>query len=263
MRAYSIDLRTKKVESVRRVILQVQGCLKATKERKKSVDTESKSQALVGSLQRLTPEMKETLRIHKAAGTEGLEREDFVWHYLLQSFATMGSSRGWDGLIGNRANYERVTFEALAPLDSVERVEVADSVLRAAKVRYAAKKAVWLDLNHAIVAELGGMEGAKRQAFAQEGTEAKIAFMKLFHGIGDKYGRNIWMDVYHPDFRDTIAVDERIKRITEALGYSFKSYAGHERFYQDIAREAGLQGWELDRLLYNHRDAFLLCINNA
>jgi hypothetical protein len=29
---------------------------------------------------------------------------------------------------------------------------------------------------------------------------------------------NVWMGVYHPDFRNAIAVDERIKRITEALG---------------------------------------------
>lgn len=65
------------------------------------------------------------------------------------------------------------------------------------------------------------------------------------------------MDVYHPDFRHTVAVDERIKRITKELGYEFKNYGEHERFYQDIAREAGLEAWELDRLLYNYRDYFL------
>jgi hypothetical protein len=123
------------------------------------------------------------------------------------------------------------------------------------------KKAAWLGLNHEMIVEIGGPEEARRQALAQNGREGKVAFMQRFHGIGDKYARNIWMDVYHPDFRNAIAVDERIKRVTEALGYSFKNYAGHEHFYQEIAREASLEGWEVDRLLYNHLDEFLADID--
>jgi hypothetical protein len=95
------------------------------------------------------------------------------------------------------------------------------------------------------------------QELAQNGREGKVAFMQRFHGIGHKYARNIWMDVYHPDFRNAIAVDERIQRISESLGYLFKNNAEHERFYQEIAKEVGLEGWEGDRLLYNHRDEFL------
>lgn len=71
------------------------------------------------------------------------------------------------------------------------------------------------------------------------------------------------MDAYHPDFRDTIAIDLRIQKITEALGHSFKpnEYDEHERFYQEIAGEAGLRGWELDRLLYGYTDHFLAVIS--
>jgi N-glycosylase/DNA lyase len=107
---------------------------------------------------------------------------------------------------------------------------------------------------------MGGPTEATRQALAQDGKEAKIAFMKRFYGIGPKYARNIWMDAYHPDFYDSIAVDLRIKKITEALSYSFKTFEEEERFYQDIAKEAGLQGWELDRLLYEYTDHFLAVI---
>lgn len=46
------------------------------------------------------------------------------------------------------------------------------------------------------------------------------------------------MDVYHEDFRDSIAVDERVKKVSEALGLSFKTYDEHEQFYLKIAREA-------------------------
>ena len=81
-------------------------------------------------------------------------------------------------------------------------------------------------------------------------------------GIGEKYARNIWLDVYHPDFHNNVAIDDRIKKITQALGYSFGNYQDHEKFYLDIARESGINGWELDRLLYNYTDYFLQGLNN-
>jgi hypothetical protein len=224
------------------------------------MESESRRQRLIDALRHLTPEMKETLRERKEEGLEQKDRPDFVWHSLLQSFATMGNARGWEGLVGNEENYKRVTFEALSGLDRVERLETLDEVLRTSKVRMPGKKAAWLDLNYEMIIEMGGPEEARRQTLAQDGREAKVAFLQRFHGIGDKYARNIWMDVYHPDFRNAIAVDERIKRITEALGYSFKNFAEHERFYQEIAREVGLQGWEVDRLLYNHQGEFLAII---
>jgi hypothetical protein len=111
--------------------------------------------------------------------------------------------------------------------------------------------------NYDLMAKLGGPVGAKRQALDQDGKEAKINLLKRFHGIGPKYARNIWMTVYDPDFHDTVAVDLRIKKITKALGYSFETFEEEENFYQDIAKEAGLSSWELDRLLYNYTDQFL------
>lgn len=61
------------------------------------------------------------------------------------------------------------------------------------------------------------------------------------------------MDVYHEDFRDSIALDVRILAISKKLELSFSSYTEHEKFYLDVAREAELNGWELDRLLFNFR----------
>jgi hypothetical protein len=48
-------------------------------------------------------------------------------------------------------------------------------------------------------------------------------------------------------------VDVRIEAISDALGLSFASYAEHESFYLGIAKEVELNGWELDRLLFNFR----------
>jgi thermostable 8-oxoguanine DNA glycosylase len=193
-----------------------------------------------------------------------LDRPDFVWHELLLSFATMGNSRGAEGLIRNQHNYRRVTFEALTrKRTNASRLSALREVLRAAKVRMSDKKADWLMENYDRVAALGGPTKAKETLLNTEGREEKIKFWRGFKGIGKKYARNIMMDVYHPDFRNYIAVDERIKKITRALSLTFRTYEPEEQFYLDVAKQAGLQGWELDRMLYNFRDCILDGLEDA
>ncbi len=224
------------------------------------MDKESKRQALVDSLKRITPEMQKKLEGLKRWGADKLEQPDFVWDALLRSFATWGGTRGYPGLIENQDNYRQVTFDALSKLDSDDdRAAVILKVFPAAKINRPYMKAPLMTSNYVLVDKMGRLEGAKSQALSQNGKDRKVAFMKRFKGIGDKYGRNIWMDVYDPDFHDAIAVDSRIQEVTKALGYSFedREYDKHERFYQDIAKEAGLQGWALDRLLYIYKDHFL------
>ena len=224
---------------------------------------ESKREQLIRFLKKVPPEMRARLDKLKADGRRDRNRKDFLWHFLLQSFSTMGNARGWAGLIGNQENYRHVTFEALAKLSRRERMKVVQQTLLSAKVRMPAKKAQWLVDDFEIIDSLGGPGRARDLAFGQHGTAAKIAFLKQFHGIGKKYGRNIWMDVYDPDFRCTIAVDQRIKRISEVLGVTFANYEQHEQFYQEIAREAGLEPWEVDRLIYQFRDRIWNTLPNS
>jgi len=225
-----------------------------------SPDREQKKIRFIQLLKNLTPEMKARLQQEKTKQRE-LEKPDFIWHFILQSFSTMGNSRGYQGLILNKTNYQQVTYEALTPLTKEKRRQILEQVFRAASLRMAVQKAEWAAENHDLIASMGGPIKVKQLALSQKGTKAKIAFMKQFHGIGDKYARNIWMDVYHPDFRNSIAVDERIKDITKTLGYSFSNYEAHEQFYLDIANEVALEGWELDRLLYNFKEYFLSALD--
>lgn len=225
-----------------------------------AVAQEARRRALVDALGEITPEMRARLRELQEWGKAESERPDFVWHMLLQSFATLGGSRGWHGLIGTPHNYDRVTFERLSKHDARERHEVLQNVFRDAGIRYADRKAVLMARNYDLVEGMGGLEEARKKALAGGGKEAKIAFMEGFANIGPKYARNIWMDACHPDFRDTIAVDSRVQEITEALGRSFATYGEEERFYQGIAEESDLSGWELDRLLYNFKAHFLSAI---
>jgi thermostable 8-oxoguanine DNA glycosylase len=181
----------------------------------------------------------------------GLSRPDFIWHYLLQSFSTMGRAAGWAGLIGNKNNYNRVTYNTLAALSPAEQETQIRQVCQEAKIRMPDKKADYILGCFDYVKKLGGLEVTKTKLLTQPGREAKIRFLQNFPGIGPKYARNIMMDVYHEDFRDSIAIDVRIKAISEKLGLSFLSYTEHESFFLGVARDAGINGWELDRLLFN------------
>jgi hypothetical protein len=207
--------------------------------------------------------MKATLRQRKSEGRRLQRRSDLVWHLLLQSFATMGNSRGSTGLFGTPNLAAQVSYASLQRWPPAARRLRIEMVLRKAKVRMPAQKAAWLAANFASIAKAGGINAVTQKALGLATREQKYQFMDAFEGIGPKYARNVWMDIYDPLFRDAVAIDERIKSITSALGYSFKTYDDHENFYRDIAREARLEPWEVDRLLYHFRDDFLAAIRAA
>lgn len=202
------------------------------------MDTSVAQARLVEVVRRLAAEKRAEIDMHKE-GEAGLARPDFIWHYLLQSFATMGRSAGWKGLIGNSANYDRVTYPALEALPADDRLLVVQEVCHAAKVRMPGIKARYILGCFERIQSMGGPEAAKAQLLAEPGREGKIRWLKAMPGIGDKYARNIMMDVYHEDFRDSIAIDARIKSISAALEITFPSYSAHEAFYLEVARQAG------------------------
>jgi len=187
-----------------------------------------------------------------------LDEPDFVWRSLVESASSWGSSRGYHGLFDNADNYKKVTFVALSGLSPGDRLSVLAKTLRAAKVRMPDKKAAYLSENFRIIEEMGGLAAAKSKLLSQQTRESKMAFLQRFRGIGPKYARNIFMNVHHPDFRQSIAVDARIKTISEELRLTFNTYADAERFYLGVAHEAGLSGWELDRVLYKFKAEVLV-----
>lgn len=183
-----------------------------------------------------------------------IKRPDFLWHYLLQSFSTMGRSTGWNGLIGTPENYSRITFDVLEKLTPEQRENQVHEVCRAAKIRMPDKKAGFILGCFDRIQMLGGLSEAKSMLLSRTGSAKKKAFLMEFPGIGEKYARNIMMDVYHEDFHNSIAIDVRIKAISTLLGLTLNSYNEHEKFYLDVAQTAGINGWEMDRILYNWND---------
>jgi hypothetical protein len=184
-----------------------------------------------------------------------LQKPHFLWLSLVESMSSMGNSRGYDGLFRDPANYERITFEALSLLSPEERFRELARTLSTAAVRMPDRKAEWLVADFDFIQRIGGPAKAKDELLNQPGRDAKVAFLKRLAGIGDKYARNIFMNVYHPEFRQSIAVDSRIESVLEALGLNeLKNYEAREQFLVEAAKEAGVDGWDLDRMLYNFKD---------
>jgi thermostable 8-oxoguanine DNA glycosylase len=193
-----------------------------------------------------------------------LEKPDFVWLSLVESFSSMGNSRGYEGLFGNPENYKKITFEALSCLSLEDRLRVLAETLSAAVVRMPDKKAEWLAAAFEQIARMGGPVEAKAKLLREPGRDAKIAFLRKFSGIGPKYARNIFMNVYHPEFRQCIAVDSRIESVLAKLDFNaLKSYEEQEQFLLDVAETAGVDGWGLDRMIYHFKDEILGRLNGG
>ena len=220
---------------------------------------EQQKTVLVAAVQRIYEVHQAEIEALKAHQVD-IARPDFVWHYLLQSFSTMGRASGWHGLIGNRVNYNRITYPALQPLTETQRRVVVEDTCRDAKVRMPGNKAEFILRCFDQITALGGLEAVKAALFAIPGRDGKINYLRQFHGIGPKYARNMMMDVYQEDFRESIAIDSRIQSVSTALGVQFDGYADHEQFYLDVAHAAGINGWELDRLMFNFQKEVLAAI---
>lgn len=188
------------------------------------------------------------------------KRRDLIWFLLLDSMSTWGNSRGHRGLIEEPKNYQRVTFRQLKSLRPKARTGRLELVLRAAKVMWPARKAAYLSGDFDRIQTLGGVAAVKRTALGLKGRDAKIEFLQQFQGIGEKYARNCWMLLKDPDFEDCVALDSRIEKVERLLGTDRGGYAEREQALVEIAHDAGLSAWELDRILYNRLDWVLAAL---
>ncbi len=218
--------------------------------------------ALAGAVRIVAKRRKDDLQ-HHYDNRVPMDLPDLVWRQLIISLASQGRSAAANRLKAEPSLMEKLDFDALHGLPATERQSVIESVFRQAGVRMAAKKAGWLADNHARIESMGGPEAANDTFRRLSSSDDVIAFLRSFEGIGAKYARNIPMNMAHPAFRDSIAVDSRLKSIAETLGVRFSNYRDGEAFFLSAARSAGLTGWELDRLLYNFKDEVLEEVRRA
>ncbi|SMP76268.1 hypothetical protein SAMN06295888_12350 [Desulfonatronum zhilinae] len=220
-----------------------------------------KRSRLVSALKSLPDYMIQEIEKSKTYGEMLRKRSDLLWYLLLQSASTQGNSRGWLLLMRDQDNLNSVSYSELSKLSPVDREKRILEALRKAKVRMQTKKATQLAENFTIIENMGGVENVTKSMLRLKGMDEKFNFVTQFKGIGSKYGRNIWMDIYDQDFRKSIAIDERLKKIAKAIGVY--NHNNLELFFIDVAKEANMEPWELDRLLYQNSDYFLQMINDG
>lgn len=219
--------------------------------------------ALVRLLKAPLPYMAARLRELTDIAQTLRNRSDLLWYLLVQSAATQGNSRGWKAFKERPELLEASSYASVKKCAPNRREDHILDVLRQAKVRMQVIKARWLAANFVRIEGMGGVEGATRTMLGLHGQKDKMTFIKLFDGIGEKYARNIWMDLDDPDFRNSVAVDARLKSISKVLGVESMSYDDAEQFWREVARDAGRSPWELDRLLYNFTADFVRAIDDA
>lgn len=225
--------------------------------------TDSRVRALMEAIRMRPTFMSKKLELMKIAGPKRAGAPDFVWRALLTSHSTWGGIRGADDF---EKNYQLVRYENLIGLASApQRKNALKDAFWHKWGHYREMKLRCACSNFQKVLALGGGPAASNQARRCRGLKEKKAFMMQFDGVGEKYGRDIWMDVYDSDFRDSIAVDQRVKNVLKALGLDRKlrSYVQREGFLREVALNAGVEPWELDRLLFNFGPFFIWAIESA
>jgi hypothetical protein len=200
-----------------------------------------------------TTDAKQRIEEQKRTAEQRRERSDTLWFELILSMSTWQGSSGSD-LATEKEYYSEVTYNKLLQMPEKERVQHLKQVLFDAGVNMHEKKSRYISSHVNRIESMGGLDAAQQEFESKDGKNAKMNFLKQFKGIGDKYSRNIGMDLFHPDFRDTVALDTRIRNVTDELGIGFDSYEQEEEFYIAVADRIGVTPWELDRILYRYTD---------
>jgi hypothetical protein len=186
------------------------------------------------------------------------EDPEWIWEGLVRSAATWGGIRGIK-LLERPELHELVRWRTLAKLDKRKLRGQFRKALTAAEVRWADEKVPCLLRNFYLVQKKGGPR--KVQEYLDSLSPPEVTdFLRTFRGIGPKYARNIMMDGYHPKFRNSIAIDIRIQHILEKVGRPFggdKDFGDAEQFLLAVAHDVGIDGWDLDRLLFLYKDDVL------
>lgn len=217
------------------------------------VDKGAKLLGKIAKTIRSLPEVRSALSDGKAKARKKLKSRNFIWKELVGSVGSWGGTRGSKRLKKDK----RWHYKSLCALgDTEKRAHLLEQVLVECGVNRARSKAPLLAQNFEIVKALGGPQRVKQLLLSLPGTKPKIEFLMAFHGVGPKYGRNILMDGYHPDFRNSIAYDARLGAIARQLGLSFKTYDNAEDFFLRAAGRAGIEGWELDRMIWRFTEKF-------
>ncbi|MBK7055468.1 MAG: hypothetical protein IPH52_10505 [Leptospiraceae bacterium] len=160
--------------------------------------------------------VKNELDKKKKESLDNFKRKDWLWHELIVSISTWGNAKRAKKILENEELYNNIKYDNIKKLPINEVRKIINKTIRNAKIGTGRvspeRKADFLFRNFVLLQNMGGCEKVSSFLLNIKGKESKIIFLSLFNGISQKYARNIFMDIYHEEFRYSIAVDERIKK---------------------------------------------------
>lgn len=198
-------------------------------------------------------EMKAELDEIRAESVEWGKHLEWPWNGFILSWATYGGSKNWPSRIQPLYNAE-YSWEALSSVDEQTRLN-RFSVL--GNPRYRSKVAIWAPMVFDRLANPGGPVAARSHYFSLTTARERIAYVMSFSGFGEKYGRNIPMDIYDDLVRDNFALDHRLRTFLAACGYRDVTYARGEELLGELAAELSTDAWTLDRVIYGKLDLLM------
>jgi|688.fasta_scaffold441487_3 thermostable 8-oxoguanine DNA glycosylase len=200
-------------------------------------------------------EIDNFLSEQKKVAKELGKTKPFFYNLMIQCYSSLGGSKGYAKLFDKKGNLNKeIQHSTVLGLKSSDRLHYLQSYLKTQGVRYANKKAEWIHDNLSMLEKEYGKDYLSKvdeKISLLKGRDEKINFVKKFKGFGPKYSRNFWMDIYDRDFRNSIAIDSRIQAIFKYSNLSHTDYKSSEEFLIEVANNLGMEGWELDRMLYN------------
>ena len=199
------------------------------------------------------------VRQHWMNATDDLERTeaaarlmrqdpDWFWNVMVNSYCTNDGSKN---LERKRAKYgEALSWSAIASMTPERRAEIFADL---PNPRRRSKLAPALLETFARIRDAGGPRAIATHYESLDSAKARMEFVGSFPQIGEKYRRNIPMDVYDEIVLDQAALDKRLHKLIDLIdGAPPRSpYSAREEYLRAIQRDAGIPTlWRLDRLLY-------------
>lgn len=185
---------------------------------------------------------------HVTASKARLKSDTWLWDALLLSMATYGSSAGAERL--HSKPRPELAYGELVRRTVDQRKAVIEKHYREINGRYLGRKIECLSQAIDVFERSGGLSAFQNKIRSLGSADEKIQALLQLKGIGEKYARNIWMDVGDEHVINSIAIDSRIMKLLNALGLQGLTYKDQERELLKLAAICGINGWMLDRLLY-------------
>lgn len=179
----------------------------------------------------------------------------WFWDVYLMSMCTMGGSANYSRKrehYGNSLNWENVVN--LVQQDRLILFNALPNPRWRIKVQQA------LENTFQRIKAAGGPINIQLQYDAYQTDKEIIKFLCTFEQIGNKYARNIPMDIGDQRITNFIALDDRINRVIDNVDGAppKEKYRQRETFVVALGVDAEIpNAWFTDRLIYNYYFRFL------